>query len=94
MKRLQMLETISPKQAQLRHTILHEAECGNDLHTAKHLATAGMLRAGGRLIPSDRYETIEILLKLRRTAVMTVTKQDCMFRTVRQGSPKFVVCLL
>ncbi len=88
-----MLETISPKQAQLRQTILHEAEFGNDLHTAEHLATAGMLRAGGRLIPSDRYETVVMLLKLYRTAVMTVTKQDCMFRTVRHGCTFFDVCV-
>jgi hypothetical protein len=63
MKNLQMLETISPMQAQLRETNLHEAECGNDLHTAEHLANAIMLRAGGRLKPSDRYVTLDMILK-------------------------------
>ncbi len=31
----------------------HDDESGNELHTAEHFKSAGMLKASGRLIPSD-----------------------------------------
>jgi hypothetical protein len=89
-----MLATILPKQALSRQHILHDAECGNDLNTAEKHATASMLRAGGRLIPSDTHDTLDKLSEPYRTADMTVVKQDGMFRTVRHGCPIFDVCVL
>jgi hypothetical protein len=42
---------------------MHNDESENELHTAEQLKNAGMLRAGGRLIPSDIKGKTGMLLK-------------------------------
>jgi hypothetical protein len=43
--------------------MMHNDESENELHTAEQLKNAGMLRAGGRLIPSDIKGKTGMLLK-------------------------------